>query len=584
MKLDIFDVKPEINYISSNIEFRVEDAKKLAKASSDNLEDFKNILIEMEVLKENLSFCSENVRSSIEKVLKDFKETKGTIEVGKLGALLEKANNFGKGILDDHTVFDQFNAALFIQKCQKFGIDYVLQKIDGTNIRIDLLRKKYDEFDKTYKELVKTYLKKENKFTALVSNLKLLIGNLKTGEKTFNDNTNKTIVEIMVYILSLWTLLNSAKFFDSNDSEEAEKYLMQPHPAQIIGIFRIFGIGDEKEILTNNLVQIGTGEGKSIFLAVVSSVFALLGFNVSCACYSQYLSERDFKSFEVMFEYLGIKEFIKYGTFNRLCESYINRDGDLRKIVENFIMSGKHLEKLGLQSNRPEILLIDEVDVFFSKDFYGKPYIPSTSIKDPSIDKLINFIWSKRNEKNITMKLIQTSAEYKECVSKFKHWENLIEESVKDMIYDVKNFDSQSYEINEKTDRIGYTEQDQIFYNKIYGYQTMFVYFKEVEKGRIKTKERLTENMALHIYCGYFSFAEIPKKFDYIMGVTGTLKTLNAYEEELIKTEYKIEKKTFMPSVFGDSNFGFSKTADIFVEKSENYYIKIINEITNRMN
>jgi hypothetical protein len=38
--------------------------------------------------------------------------------------------------------------------------------------------------------------------------------------------------------------------------------------------------------MRNNLVQIKTGEGKSIILAVLSIIFALSGFEVRCACYS----------------------------------------------------------------------------------------------------------------------------------------------------------------------------------------------------------------------------------------------------------------------------------------------------------
>ncbi len=69
------------------------------------------------------------------------------------------------------------------------------------------------------------------------------------------------------------------------------------------------------------MVQIKTGEGKSITLAIVSIVFALYGFEVNCACYSEYLSIRDYTSFEEMFKILGISHLIKYGTFNQLCEN-----------------------------------------------------------------------------------------------------------------------------------------------------------------------------------------------------------------------------------------------------------------------
>jgi hypothetical protein len=64
---------------------------------------------------------------------------------------------------------------------------------------------------------------------------------------------------------------------------------LKPHAAQVIAIFRMLGLGTYREELKNNLVQVGTGEGKSVILAIVAAVFALLGFEVYIACYSKYL-------------------------------------------------------------------------------------------------------------------------------------------------------------------------------------------------------------------------------------------------------------------------------------------------------
>ena len=72
--------------------------------------------------------------------------------------------------------------------------------------------------------------------------------------------------------------------------------------------------------LRNNLVQVGTGEGKSLILGISSSVLALMGFEVSCACYSDYLSKRDYDSFLAIFESLCISKYIHYGAFNKICE------------------------------------------------------------------------------------------------------------------------------------------------------------------------------------------------------------------------------------------------------------------------
>lgn len=88
----------------------------------------------------------------------------------------------------------------------------------------------------------------------------------------------------------------------------------EPHPLKKEQMEFIGGIADP--LIPDNLVQIKTGEGKSVTLAVVSIIFSLFGFDVNCACYSEYLSQRDFNSFAKLFTYLGVQQNIYYGTFN----------------------------------------------------------------------------------------------------------------------------------------------------------------------------------------------------------------------------------------------------------------------------
>ena len=73
----------------------------------------------------------------------------------------------------------------------------------------------------------------------------------------------------------------------------------------------------------------------------------------------------------------------------------INKDGDIRTIVQDLIIGNKKHESLVNKNNinRPELLLIDEVDVFFCKDFYGNVYSLAAPLKDPTISALIDFIY-----------------------------------------------------------------------------------------------------------------------------------------------------------------------------------------------
>ena len=85
----------------------------------------------------------------------------------------------------------------------------------------------------------------------------------------------------------------------------------------------MLGLGNENHndvALSNHMVQIKTGEGKSITLGVTSATLALLGADVYCGCYSQHLSKRDEADFKNLFCELDVENNINYGTLEELCE------------------------------------------------------------------------------------------------------------------------------------------------------------------------------------------------------------------------------------------------------------------------
>jgi len=60
--------------------------------------------------------------------------------------------------------------------------------------------------------------------------------------------------------------------------------------------------------------------------------------------------------------------------------------------------------------------------------------------------------------------------------------------------------------------------------------------------------------MSINVNCGNISYADIPKGFDNIFGVSGTLKTLSAPELDIVQNHFKINIFTYVPSVFGKNN------------------------------
>ena len=151
-----------------------------------------------------------------------------------------------------------------------------------------------------------------------------------------------------------------------------------PHSAQVIAIMRLLGMGNFKKdpILSNHMIEVLTGQGKSLIVAVVSATLALLGADCYCACYSEYLSKRDFEEFKTLFFNLGVLEKVHYGTMESLCESVINKRGSIRDETEYVVRNRKSTGK-GKNNKKPlEVLIIDEVDVFFGQNFYGNTYQP----------------------------------------------------------------------------------------------------------------------------------------------------------------------------------------------------------------
>ena len=100
----------------------------------------------------------------------------------------------------------------------------------------------------------------------------------------------------MAGVCSWWTLSQAEHYFDAAGLEGQRNYLVQPHAAQVISIMRMLNFDgggsngksfwatmkgklgnyvfgeDENKGLVNNFVAIGTGEGKTITLAVVGTV------------------------------------------------------------------------------------------------------------------------------------------------------------------------------------------------------------------------------------------------------------------------------------------------------------------------
>jgi hypothetical protein len=105
-----------------------------------------------------------------------------------------------------------------------------------------------------------------------------------------------------------------------------------------------------------------TGNGKSILLGFACAMFALLGSNVSCACYSSHLSSRDFQAFADLFRTFGVEGQIVYSTIDEVAKRFVNSQGSLQDAVVHVLKHGTQPAKLPAAADRrPTVLLCDEV-------------------------------------------------------------------------------------------------------------------------------------------------------------------------------------------------------------------------------
>ena len=272
-------------------------------------------------------------------------------------------------------------------------LDFCCNKSIQRSCHCDLknLLDSFTRFEKKYKDLIKKFLIKKDKdliIREILVETNIQKKNVTQEEVLAMDKKVKDkLISLISCVFAVWTIKNSDYYLEMLNTNDAEDYQLIPHAAQVIAIFRILGIGyreppNSNDLihklksfvsfpewkstngLKNHLAQVSTGQGKSIVLAVLSTVLALLDFDISCACYSQFLSQRDLLAFTEIFDAFGVSKNIHYSTFNKLCENIINQNGDVRQRILDLVTNADICRNTSIEK-KPKLLLIDEVDIFF---------------------------------------------------------------------------------------------------------------------------------------------------------------------------------------------------------------------------
>ena len=510
----------------------------------------------------------------------------------------------------------------------------------------DALLRSFEIFDAEYKKLLGEYIEPEadlqklvNKITALTETFRPI--NCTSG---WNQNVKDQIPNIIAAVFCVFTVLKSGTSYNrlgsaDGDTDMCQKLLMKPHNIQVLTLLSLFGCGSATTTgLDSYLMQIRTGEGKSMILGAAAVVLALLGFRVRCVCYSEYLSDRDYNLFQDVFDTFSVTQFVKYSKITTLSEDTTATKGDIRNLTEALLcghlkqatvpqsdlnpstssrqdtrdmsvpqrqtrQSSRKKKKCNEQpeipinetsiassspgcatiattsTGRKEILLVDEVDVFFGANFYGQTYNQVTQIREPQIVSILNHIWNtnKRHSRRQRLVDIQNLSAYSHLLAKMPQFKSLIDAEITLMIDQVRKVDEEPYYLDRATDRIGYRIMDSISYEASYGYRTVFAYLQEAERGNLKNRDPTLEKaLIMPVSCGQFSYANISP--ERILGVSGTLSALGTFEYDIL-SKYGVNKFMYVPSVYGESNFQFDRAGEgIRIDTSKSDYFHSITE------
>jgi hypothetical protein len=271
----------------------------------------------------------------------------------------------------------------------------------------DGLLEQFFEFESLYTSFLGEYLSPGADLNALVKKTVDLAETLTpiSCDHGFGDKMKEHLPTIMAGVFALFTVLKSGESFNrleevpSGDSIDSTKLLMKPHNIQVMTLLCMFGCGSSgSSSLQSQLMQIRTGEGKSMILGAAAVIFGLLGFQVRCICYSEYLSNRDYELFHDVFRYFGLLGSINYSKITTLSEETTAAKGNIRDLTLSLMHGNLCCNSGGNQPSSQvadsedvssrgaitvkknkgtaeEIMLVDEVDVFFGCEFYGREYL-----------------------------------------------------------------------------------------------------------------------------------------------------------------------------------------------------------------
>jgi Mg-chelatase subunit ChlD len=208
-------------------------------------------------------------------------------------------------------------------------------------------------------------------------------------------------------------LLHFAQRFHE-DSEPAE--VARLHPTQVVGLAELLGNRDTHRDpchpttpanapqlpLPQRLVEVLTGQGKSLLFMIGAAYLAAHGETVDVACYSPRLSERDAGDFRAFAARLpAITKRVRYVTLRGVVSALA---------AQQQWTAATALRRAGIEATSRgftdvvqvagSIVLHDEIDMLMSEHIYGRGYDFSVVLNGTHVKRLIREMEADRDSKS----------------------------------------------------------------------------------------------------------------------------------------------------------------------------------------
>jgi SecA DEAD-like domain len=565
------DVNPTLANMASKLfnECHSDALKSLdqfsVKRSEHDCDDFAQCLILLKMASREIPCWKTEIDRCIDKLINDRVSRSDKPEEFLLDLSLALRRFCGddsvvaEQLLSDHGKFQGVLTSIFSEATAGQDITYVLNGLD-------LSPEQFEKFEILYSSFLEVYTTKvldgvaafRSGEQSLPDFISILVADALRAASDESLEFSEMVLSLSSSLFAHWSLTSlSDLVLLENQSSSVSKYVLKPHAAQVVACWAMLNVhnADDYHALEHHLIQLGTGEGKSIVLGVVASILALLGYSVDVLCYSSYLSGRDRNAFRDMFADFGVDRCIWYGTLKGLAHRIVGNDYyvEARAMIEGLETANRKSVEF-----RPSVLLVDEVDIFFGGDVFGSVNRNCLSFSPKSFLTLLKSIWS-RSATSVPTAACPTYPELEQFLGDLPpSLHPFVKQSIRSMEQaadSVRSGSSVAYQVVD--DRIAYKYFDGVDTNVYKGYHTHFQYISEWERGRVSDA-----SMELHSELLYrvavTSYAEYPFSYDSILGITGTLRALNSDERAVLEGMFGIQSFSYIPSVFGRNKLVFA--------------------------